>query len=94
MNLMQTMTNDLSAIYNTNEFGISAEFNSNPITVFYFDEIEISNSEEKVVSAISTDVNGVSIGDSIIVDDVEYEINNFDYKDNTQLETLLVITEV
>lgn len=94
MNLKQIMENDLDNFYNSNEFGISALFNATQIVVSFLDDIEVSSSKEKVISAKSSDVASIDVGSEITVDSIDYEVTNFDYLDATKLEMIISIKEV
>jgi len=94
MNLKQTMADDLSVFYNTDEFAISVLYKTATISALHVEDMEISDSEQFVLSCMSSDVVGVKIGDEMTIDEVVYQVINFDYKDKYHLEMLIALNEV
>jgi|GEM_PF-5195947 len=94
MNLKQMMINDLDNFYNINDFGVSAQFNSLPIVVYFLDDIEISSSRESVISAKSSDTIGIEVGSVITVDGISYEVSNFDFVNSEEIERIISIEKV
>jgi hypothetical protein len=89
MSLKQVLANDLDVFYNSDEFAISAVYNSHEISVLSQDDIGFENSDIKVVSAKSSDVVGIAKGDTISIDGVAYRVNNYEYKDDMKLEMMI-----
>jgi len=94
MNLLQILENDLKALYNENDFAINANYKTATIQILFEDDDEIVNNKEKVISAISIDVSGLSIGDIFNIDSIDYEVFNFNFKDDTEQEMLIAIKKV
>jgi len=94
MSFKQMMTDDLDIFYDSDELGVSAKFNANPIVVLFLDDLEISNSEQTVISAKTSDVVGIKISDLITIETTEYKVINFDDKDKTKLEQLIALSKV
>lgn len=94
MSFKEMMADDLDVFYNADEFAVTATYKGVDISVIFLEDIEVSSSEQKVISAKTSDVAGLSSGDSIIVDGIDYEVSNFDDKDSSKLEQLIAINEV
>jgi hypothetical protein len=89
MNLKEQLSNDLDIFYNSNEFGVVATYKTNEIVVIYEEDVEINNTENRVISGKASDFNTIAIGDIIEIEGVSYEIYNFEFKDNYKLEYLI-----
>ena len=96
MSFKQMMSDDLDIFYDSDEFAESAYFNgaSEPITVLPVDDIEVSSSDHRVISAKVSDVAGIAEGNTFLIDETSYQVSNFDYKDSTNLEYFIALREV
>jgi hypothetical protein len=94
MNLKQMMADDLDIFYDASEFATAVKFNNSDINVLELDDIEVSSSEQKVVSAKSDDVVGIKSGDSFVIGQDNYKVTNFDFKDSTKSEMLIALVGV
>jgi len=91
MGFKEQVQADLGIFYNTDEFAVNALYKQNEISVIFEDDEEVGNTKEKLVSAISADVNGLALGDTFEIETITYEVFNFDFKDNTKLEMLIAL---
>ena len=94
MNLKQMLSSDLNDIYNIDEFATSVLYKGNTIPALYVEDMEISDSEQFVLSFVSSDVLDVEVGDGMTVDEVDYQVINFDFKDKYKQETLIALNKV
>jgi len=94
MNFKQQMAEDLKIFYNADEFAIAVLYNGVTIQALNVDDMEVSDTEQFVLSFISSDVANISQGSQMSIDDIVYEVSNFDFKDNSKLETLIALNKV
>jgi len=88
------MSDDLDIFYNSDEFGVSALYLDKEITIIEVDDIEVSSAEQKVISVKTSDAIELSDGDPFVIDGVNYEVGNFDYKDSSKLEFYIALKKV
>lgn len=94
MDLKQIMANDIKSVfYSINDFAISASYQSQTIPALHVEDYEISDTREQVISCRVDDVSGLSIGDTIVIDNTNYEVINFDFKDKYEIEYIIVLNK-
>lgn len=94
MSMKQMMSDDLDIFYDSNDFALSATYNGVDISVLLLDDMEASSNELKVISAKQSDVSNIAEGDLIVLENVNYTVSNFDYKDSYKLEILIALKEL
>jgi hypothetical protein len=95
MSLESLMITDLKVLYDSDEFATSVGFRDKNINVILNDDDEIiSDAKEKTLSAIYSDVVDIALGEIFKIKNKDYEVFNFDFKDNTELEMLIAIKRV
>lgn len=94
MSFKQDMVDDLSVFYNTKEFAISVLYKTEAIPALPVEDMEISDTREMVISCVSSDVLDIESGDIFTIDEKEYEVINFDFKDKYELETIIALGDV
>ena len=76
MNLKQMMKDDLSIFYDVNEFGKSALYEGNEISIKFLNDYEFENFRGEVISLLKKDMPTVSNGKLIEIDSKIYKIMN------------------
>lgn len=89
MSLKEDMLEDLDIFYDTDEFATSAQYKDNDISILFQEDLELFGTEKISISIPSS--NGISMGDKITINSILYEILNFEYKDDSELEYLVAL---
>ena len=85
------MQEDLDVFYNADEFASSAIYKDSSIAVVEIDYIEVMSSNQKAITAKSSDVVDLAVGDLIVIENVEYKVINFDTKDFENFEKIIIV---
>ena len=91
MSLFETIKDDLSIFYNSEEFATTALFNEVEITVIFDDSYEVESSKNKTISVRTFEGESIKDGDVLEIESISYTVQNFEYKDDTKLEIIFGI---
>ena len=95
MSLKQQMADDLKNVfYNTDDFAIAVLYKNVSIPALHVEDLEISDTEQMVISCLELNVSDIQVGDEIIIDGVTYKVINFDFKDKFKTEKIIALTKV
>ncbi len=95
MSLKQQMADDLKSVfYNTDDFAIAVLYKNVSITALHVEDLEISDTEQMVISCLELYVSDIQVGDEIIIDGITYKVINFDFKDKFKTEKIIALTKV
>jgi len=76
MGINTLMEDDLQLIYDE-LYDAKATFKGNEISVFFSPDYEIQSSKEKIITAQSKDVSGITNSDVLAIDGIDYKVITF-----------------
>lgn len=94
MSFTITMQRDIEAVYAAKELSVDASYMGNSISVMFVNDMDVASLNQRIISALSSQVFGISPGDIMTIDGIDYEVVNHDYKDAYHLEMLIALERV
>jgi hypothetical protein len=91
MSFKKQLESDIDVFYDTDEFGVTALYNGAEISVIFTDQFEVQSEQHKMITVRSVDVPNITLGETLEINGITYTIDNFEFKDETQLERVVSI---